>query len=77
MYSTVSKAIDSYRLLPRYASRVDATIDPYDYSTETLLRRKAREAVELRELLTPVAQELERLACKPRTWPSASSVWWQ
>ena len=36
----------------------------YDDSPETLLRRKGRECVELRELLTPVAQELERLACE-------------
>lgn len=43
---------------------MDRTPDPDDYSPETLLRRKGRECVELRELLTPVAQELERLACQ-------------
>ena len=29
---------------------MEPTTDPYDYSTETLLRRKARECAELREL---------------------------
>jgi hypothetical protein len=38
--------------------------DPYDYSDAKLLRKKTREVVELRDLLTPVAQELERLACE-------------
>jgi hypothetical protein len=36
--------------------------DPYDYST--LLRAKARECAELRELLVAVAGDLERLACE-------------
>ena len=36
------------------------TTDPY--STETLLRRVAAENAELRELLLPAAQDLERLA---------------
>ena len=44
---------------------MDPTLDPYDYSTEMLLRRKAAECAELRELLTAVAQELER-ACHHR-----------
>jgi hypothetical protein len=39
------------------------TSDPYDYSTERLLRVKAREVAELRELLAAVAGDLERLAC--------------
>jgi hypothetical protein len=34
----------------------------YDYSTERLLREKARECAELRELLVAVAGNLERLA---------------
>jgi hypothetical protein len=37
--------------------------NPYDYSTERLLREKARECAELRELLVAVAADLERLAC--------------
>ena len=41
---------------------MDTTPDPYDYSTETLLRRVAGENAELRELLTAVAGDLERLA---------------
>jgi len=41
---------------------MDATPDPYDYSTETLLRSTARENATLRELLTAVAGDLERLA---------------
>ena len=36
----------------------------YDYSTETLLRAKAAECAELRELLYAVAADLERLACE-------------
>ena len=43
---------------------MDPTTSYYDYSTETLLRRKAAEAADLRELLTLVAQDLERLACE-------------
>jgi hypothetical protein len=39
------------------------TADPYDYTTETLLRTTARECAELRELLAAVAGDLERLAC--------------
>jgi hypothetical protein len=39
-----------------------ATSDPYDYSAETLLRAKTTECAELRELLTAVATDLERLA---------------
>ena len=31
--------------------RMDPTPDPFDYGTETLLRMKAREAADLRELL--------------------------
>jgi len=38
--------------------RMELTSDPYDYSTETLLRSTARENAELRELLTAVAGEL-------------------
>ena len=38
------------------------TTDPYDYSTETLLREKASECAGLRELLGAVAGDLERLA---------------
>lgn len=34
----------------------------YDYSEATLLRKKAAECAELRELLAAVARELERLA---------------
>ena len=40
------------------------TADPYDYSAERLLYAKARENAELRELLTAVAGDLERLACE-------------
>jgi hypothetical protein len=40
------------------------TTDPYDFSTERLLSAKARECAELRELLTAVAGDLERLACE-------------
>jgi hypothetical protein len=36
----------------------------YDYRPETLLRRAAGENAELRELLTLVAADLERLACE-------------
>jgi hypothetical protein len=46
------------------------TTDTYDYSTETLLRTKARECAELRELLTAVAADLERLACEHPTLAS-------
>jgi hypothetical protein len=41
-----------------------AGTDPFDYPTETLLRQKAAEPTELRELLTAVAGDLERLACE-------------
>lgn len=41
---------------------IDPTPDPYDYSTERLLRDAARQNAELRELLVAVAGELERLA---------------
>lgn len=50
-----------------YRGGMDPTPDPHDYATETLLRAKARECAELRELLTAVAQELERLACEQPT----------
>ena len=43
---------------------MEPTTDPFDYSPEALLRAKSRECAELRELLTAVAQELERLACE-------------
>jgi hypothetical protein len=49
---------------------MDPTPNLYDYSTETLLRRVAAENAELRELLTPVAEELERLACEHPTLSS-------
>ena len=45
-----------------YGASMDPTPDPYDYSTERLLRATARECAELRELLTAVAGDLERLA---------------
>ena len=45
-----------------YAPAMDTTLDLYDYSTETLLRRVAAENAELRELVTLVAQDRERLA---------------
>jgi hypothetical protein len=41
---------------------MDTTSDPYDYSTARLLRAKTTECAELRDLLTAVAQDLERLA---------------
>jgi hypothetical protein len=41
-----------------------ATPDPFDYSTETLLREKANECADLRELLVAVAGDLERLAAE-------------
>ena len=47
-----------------YGGAMDPTPNPYDYSTETMLRHASRENAELRELLTAVAQELERLACQ-------------
>jgi hypothetical protein len=34
---------------------MEPTTDPYDYSTETLLRKVAAENAELRELLSAVA----------------------
>ncbi len=43
---------------------MEPTADPFDYSTERLLRARAREVAELRELLVAVAQDLERLACE-------------
>jgi hypothetical protein len=43
---------------------MELTTDPYDYSTQTLLRAKASECVELRDLLVAVAGDLERLACE-------------
>ena len=46
-----------------YRARMYPTTDPYDYSTERLLREAARQNAELHKLLTAVAQELERLAC--------------
>jgi hypothetical protein len=42
---------------------MDPNADPYDYSTERLLRDAARQNAELRELLVLVAQDLERLVC--------------
>ena len=41
-----------------------ATPDPFDYSNQRLLREKATKCAELRELLTAVAGDLERLACE-------------
>jgi len=49
---------------------MEPTADPFDYSTETLLRAKATECAELRELLAAVAGDLDRLA---RTCRTASS----
>jgi hypothetical protein len=41
---------------------MDPTTSVYDYSAEMLLRRVATQNAELRELLTAVAADLERLA---------------
>jgi len=43
---------------------MDPTTDPYDYSTEALLRRASTQNATLRELLAAVAGDLERLACQ-------------
>ena len=43
---------------------LSATYDPYDYSNQRLLREKASECAELRELLVLVVADLERLACE-------------
>ena len=43
---------------------MDRTAHLFDYSSKALLRQKAAKVVELRELLTAVAGDLERLACE-------------
>jgi len=43
---------------------MEPTSHAYDYSTELLLRAKATECAELRELLVAVAGDLERLASR-------------
>jgi hypothetical protein len=42
----------------------------YRYDEADLLRRCARQNAELREILTLVAQDLERLACEHPEWAS-------
>jgi hypothetical protein len=58
---------------------MDATPDPYNYSTETLLCRVATENAELRELVTLVTQDPERLAAatggmQSGSWPGRCSI---
>jgi hypothetical protein len=47
---------------------MDPTTDPDHYSTEALLRWAPVQNATLRELLTAVAADLERLACPHPAW---------